>query len=168
MHKLSGPATLAGSIAILAFMPQPAPAGDGDPVARGAYLAAIMDCTGCHTPRAPDFAPVEGMHLAGSEMGFDMGPMGVVWPPNLTPDATGLEAWSEAEIAAAIRTGVRPDGRILAPIMPWRSYAALSDADAAALVAYLRSLPPVAHAVPGPIGPGEAAAAPYLTPRFPG
>ncbi len=49
------------------------------------------------------------------------------------------------------------------PIMPWGAYSALTDEDAAALVAYLRSLPPVAHAVPGPVGPGETAKAPYLT-----
>ncbi|MCL5778188.1 cytochrome c [Limibaculum sp. FT325] len=153
---------------ILAILPQAGRAGDADMVARGAYLVAIMDCTGCHTQHSPDFEPIEGMHLAGSGMGFDMGPMGIVWPPNLTPDATGLAAWSDAEIVAAVRTGVRPDGRVLVPIMPWRSYAALSDEDAAALVAYLRSLPPVSNTVPGPIGPGEAATAPYLTPRFPG
>ena len=159
------------ALAAVAFLPSgPAIAGDADAVARGAYLAAIMDCTGCHTQRGPDFAPVPGMHLAGSQMGFDMGPLGIVWPPNLTSDETGLAGWSDAEIVAAIRTGTRPDGRMLAPIMPWESYAALTDEDAAALVAYLRSLPKIAHAVPGPVGQGEAAMAPapYLTPRFPG
>ena len=168
MMKAFAPAILAGSLGILAALPQAGHAGEAEQVTRGAYLAAIMDCTGCHTPRTPDFAPIAGMHLAGSEMGFDMGPLGIVWPPNLTSDATGLGAWSDDQIVTAIRTGQRPDGRILAPIMPWHSYAALTDADAAALVAYLRSLPPVAHSVPGPAGQGEAAPAPYLTPRFPG
>ena len=52
-------------------------------------------------------------------------------------------------------TGVRPDGRILAPIMPWRSFAKMTKADVAALVAYLRTLPPVSNKVPGPFGPNE-------------
>ena len=56
------------------------------------------------------------------------------------------------EIATAIRTGARPDGRILAPIMPWRSYAALTTSDVQAIVEYLRSLPPVTNKVPGPFG----------------
>jgi hypothetical protein len=44
---------------------------------------------------------------------------------------------------------------VLAPIMPWRALAALTPDDAKALVAYLRSLPPVKNKVPGPFGPSE-------------
>ena len=83
--------------------------------------------------------------------------------PTSRPTAeTGLGGWSEAEIATAIRTGVRPDGRELAPMMPWRSYAALTDEDALAVAGYLKSLPPVRHAVPPPAGPDAKAPAPYL------
>jgi hypothetical protein len=86
------------------------------------------------------------------------------YPPNLTPDEdTGLGKWSEADIVTAIRTGIRPDGRELAPIMAWRSYGALTDADAAALAAYLKSLTPVAHKAPGPFGEGEKPTHPYMT-----
>ena len=66
-------------------------------------------------------------------------------------------------IVRAVRTGRRPDGRELAPIMPWRSYAALTDADARDLAAYLKTLPPSPAKVPGPVGPSETAPAPYLT-----
>ena len=60
-----------------------------------------------------------------------------------------------AEIVAAVRTGVRPDGRELAPVMPWHSYGALTDADAKALAAFIKSLPAFSHKVPGPFGPGQ-------------
>jgi hypothetical protein len=90
--------------------------------------------------------------------------MGVFYPPNLTPDKeTGLGGWSDAEIITAFTTGVRPDGRQLAPIMPWMSYGHISADDAAALVAYLRSLPPVKHDVPGPFAATDKPNAPYFT-----
>lgn len=141
----------------------PALAQQGD-VARGKYLASIMDCTGCHTGGALIGQPDAKRFLAGSEIGFAIPGLGVFYPPNLTPDReTGLGAWSADEIVAALRKGERPDGRILAPVMPWRSYAALSDRDARALVAYLKSLPPVRFKAPAPVGPDATPASPYLS-----
>jgi mono/diheme cytochrome c family protein len=61
---------------------------------------------------------------------------------NLTPHATGLKGWSDAEIARAIRTGVSRDGSKLKPPMAFDYYKTIDDADMAALIAYLRSLPP--------------------------
>jgi mono/diheme cytochrome c family protein len=137
-------------------------------VERGKYLVAIMDCTGCHTTGALAGQPDPAMFLAGSTIGFEVPGYGVFYPPNLTPDAkTGLGAWSEQQIVDAIRTGVRPDGRGLAPIMPWPSYAALTDDDAEAVAAYLKSLPPFSHAPPPPAAAGETAPAPYLTVKMP-
>jgi mono/diheme cytochrome c family protein len=133
-------------------------------VERGEYLAHIMDCGGCHHTGA--FTPQPNLEtpLVGSDIGFEMPGMGVFYPPNLTPDdETGLGKWSDAEIIAAITTGMRPDGRQLAPMMPWMSYAHINADDAAALVAYLRSLKPVKHKVPGPFGADEKPAAPYFT-----
>lgn len=150
--------------ACLAALPFALPAYAADAVQRGAYLAAIMDCTGCHTNGAMVGKPDPKGHLAGSDIGFEVPGLGIFYPPNLTPDPeTGLGNWSEAEIIAAVRTGQRPDGRELAPAMPWRSYAALTDEDARALVQYLKSLPPVRRAEPPIAGPGEKASAPYLT-----
>jgi hypothetical protein len=63
---------------------------------------------------------------------------------------------------AAITRGVRPDGRQLAPVMPWHSYAALTEADAADLVSYIQQLAPINNAVPGPVGENEKAPLPYL------
>ena len=68
--------------------------------------------------------PDPKLHLAGSNIGFGVPGLGVFYPPNLTPDReTGLGSWSEADIVRAVRQGVRPDGRELAPVMPWRNYA---------------------------------------------
>lgn len=131
---------------------------------RGAYLAMIMDCGGCHTEGALAGKPEPSLALAGSSIGFEIPGLGFFYPPNLTPDRdTGLGAWSEAEIVKAVRTGIRPDGRELAPIMAWRSYAALTDADARALARYLKSLKPVRHAVPKLAGSSEKPPAPYFT-----
>jgi mono/diheme cytochrome c family protein len=101
-------------------------------------------------------------------VGFQIPGLGIFYPPNLTSDRkTGLGEWSEQDIATALRTGVRPDGRELAPAMPWRSYAKLTDADLQAVAAYLKSLPPVDHKTPGPIGASEQAPGPYFTVAMP-
>ena len=134
------------------------------PVERGRYLAHIMDCGGCHHTGA--FTPQPNLEtpLAGSDIGFEIPGMGVFYPPNLTPDQeTGLGTWSDAEIITAFTTGVRPDGRQLSPAMPWISYAHISADDATALVAYLRSLKPVEHKVPGPFAAGDRPTAAYHT-----
>jgi mono/diheme cytochrome c family protein len=139
-----------------------APAAAQD-VARGAYLASIMDCGGCHTPGAMAGKPDPAHPLGGGTVGFQIPQLGTFYPPNLSPHPeAGLGGWSDADIVRAVRTGTRPDGRELAPIMPWRSYAALSDDDARDLVAYLRSLPPSPRKVPSPVGLSETAPAPYF------
>lgn len=138
------------------------------PLERGAYMTKVMDCTGCHTTGSLAGQPQPDKFLAGSDIGFEIPGLGIFYPPNLTPDsATGLGTWSEEDIVTAIRTGVRPDGRQLVPVMPWPSYATLTDDDARAIAAYLKSLPPVTHAAPPPSGSAEPAKAPYLTVKFP-
>ena len=147
--------------AVIGFAP---PAAAQDNLQRGKYLAAIMDCGGCHTPGVFLGKPDETRPLAGSEVGFQIPGLGIFYPPNLTPDKeTGLGSWTADEIKAAVRTGARPDGRILAPAMPWRSYAALNDADADALVAYLQRLTPVSNKVAPPTGPSEKPVVPYFS-----
>jgi len=158
--------------ALAALLALPVFAGDrrpAQPPARGAYLTAIMDCRGCHTPGALIGKPDESRALAGSDIGFAVPELGVFYPPNLTPDReTGLGGWSAAEIARAITTGVRPDGRILAPVMPWHAYASLTPEDALAIGAYLAALPPVRNATPPLTGPSETPPAPYWTIVTPG
>ena len=150
----------AAAVALLAA----APAFAETQVERGEYLAHIMDCGGCHNTGA--FTPQPNLEtpLSGSDIGFEMPGMGVFFPPNLTPDAeTGLGKWTDAEVITAFTTGVRPDGRHLAPVMPWRSYSHINAADAEALVAYLRSLKPVKNKVPGPFAATDKPTAPYFT-----
>jgi mono/diheme cytochrome c family protein len=154
---------------VVALTPAIAAAQTKAPQSRGEYLARIMDCTGCHTPGALVGKPDLSRNLAGGDIGFHLPGLGYFYPPNLTSDRdTGLGTWSEADIVRAIRTGVRPDGRELVPVMPYHSYAALTDGDAQALARYLKSLPPVKHAPPKPHGPAETPSAPYMTVVMPG
>jgi mono/diheme cytochrome c family protein len=144
------------------------PAMAQDAVERGEYLSKIMDCGGCHTAGALAGKPDPKLYLAGSDIGFEMPGLGVFYPPNLTSDhETGLGSWTEADIVKAVRIGIRPDGRELAPVMPWPAYSALTDADARALAGYLKKLPPVRHQAPLPVGPGQPPPAAYLTMAFP-
>ena len=125
-------------------------------VERGKYLASFGGCMDCHTPGYFFGKPEMQRYLGGSEVGFEIPGLGVFYGPNLTPDKeTGLGNWTDEQIVAAMQKGVRPDGRVLAPIMPWRALANLTKEDAGAIVAYLRSLPPVRNKVPGPFGPSE-------------
>jgi mono/diheme cytochrome c family protein len=143
------------------------PAQADDTLARGKYLASIMDCGGCHTRGAMVGKPDPAFAFAGSEIGFEVPGLGYFYPPNLTPDTeTGLGTWSEADIIAAVRKGVRPDGRELV-VMPWRAYAALNDADARALAAYLKSLAPIKAPTPPMTAHAAKAPAPYFTVKMP-
>jgi mono/diheme cytochrome c family protein len=139
-----------------------------DPVKRGEYLVTLMACSDCHTPGALIGKPDATKTLGGSDVGFFAPEVGTFYGPNLTPDKeTGLGNWSEAEIVTALRTGARPDGRQLAPMMPWMAYAKLTDEDAAAIAAYLKTVPAVSNKAPGPFGPGETPTAAYQTVVFP-
>jgi mono/diheme cytochrome c family protein len=122
-------------------------------VERGRHLALVTGCNDCHTPGGMFGAPDGQRALSGSELGW-RGPWGVSYPRNLTPDTeTGIANWSADQIVTAIRTGQRPNGTTIAPPMPWPSYAALSDEEAYAIAAYVKSLPPVYHRAPVAIGP---------------
>lgn len=130
-------------------------------VARGAYLAAVMDCAGCHMPRGGDGLPLVEAGLSGGNVGFEIPGMGIFWAPNLTPSESGLGGWTDGEVATAITGGLRPDGRSLAPAMPWPAYAALDEADVAGLVAYLRSLPATDAPRLDPVPDASQARAPF-------
>ena len=85
---------------------------------RGKYLVSILPCTDCHTPGTFLGRPDTKRYLGGSEVGFEVPGLGIFYGPNLTPDdETGLGKWTKEQIATAIITGKRPDGRILAPPM---------------------------------------------------
>ena len=125
-------------------------------VARGKYLVTLGSCTDCHTPGHLLGKPDMTRFLGGSDVGFAIPGLGVFVGRNLTPDReAGLGSWTREQIVNALTTGVRPDGRVLAPVMPWAAYAQMTRADALAIAAYLQSLPPVKREVPGPFGPSD-------------
>lgn len=113
--------------------------------ARGDYIVRnVAVCGQCHAAD-PDH-DADGPLTGGKE--FHDWRIGTARAANLTPDdATGLGAWSEAEIVRALRNGQRKDGRVLAPVMPYEWFHEMSDEDAFAVATYLKSLPPVRHEV---------------------
>lgn len=127
---------------------------DAATVARGEYIVRNVSlCLGCHSgmSEAPGRPLEDDNRLgAGKVIVAWEGLPGRVVAPNLTPDPeTGLGSWTDGEIVRAIREGISRDGRPLFPYMPYDLYAkALSDADALAVVAYLRTLKPVKNSLP--------------------
>ena len=115
------------------------------PVERGRYLVeTIGGCGNCHTPRGPGGVFAEGKHLAGGFV-FDEKPFRAV-SSNITPDKeTGIGNWTDDQIVKAIREGIRPDGSLIGPPMPFELYRKMSDSDVRAIVAYLRTVPAVSN-----------------------
>lgn len=131
---------------------------DNGQIARGKYLVTLGGCNDCHTPGYFLGKPDMSRFLGGSDVGFEIPGQGVFVGSNITPDEeTGIGTWTPEQIVTAIQTGERPDGRILAPIMPWHAFAQLTKDDALAIATYLQSLEPVKNPVPGPFTPGEKA-----------
>jgi mono/diheme cytochrome c family protein len=93
----------------------------------GKYLADTAGCSGCHGPG------LSGGVIAEA-------PPGTTPAANLTP--AGLGTWSEADFFKAMRTGTRPDGRVLDTFMPWPYYAQMTDDELRALWRFLQVVPP--------------------------
>jgi len=111
-----------------------------DTVNYGKYLVTIAHCFECHTPRKKDgMLDMTRMGAGGQEF---PGPWGVSVSRNLTPDKDGLKNWTDAQIATAIREGIDSKGAHLKPPMAFGWYKNINDADMAAMIAYLRSIPP--------------------------
>ena len=117
----------------------PAP---GVTVDYGAYLAGpVAHCMECHTPFGPQGPLIDTQLGAG---GFEFhGPWGTSVAANLTSHADGLAGTSDADLAQMITTGTRPDGTPMLPPMPYGYLAAFTPDDLAAVILYLRSLPPL-------------------------
>jgi mono/diheme cytochrome c family protein len=110
------------------------------PVERGEYLVrGPAGCGNCHTPLGPE-GFVADQELTGRVV-EDSEPFLAI-APNITP-AGAIAGWSDAELARAIREGIRPDGSLIGPPMPFAMYRGLSDGDLGAIVAFLRTLPAV-------------------------
>jgi len=141
------------SFALLAFGAAAALSGasalaDEAQIARGRYLVVIAGCSDCHTPGALIGAPDMKRYLGGSDIGFAIPGQGVFVGQNITPDqATGIGNWTDSQIVTAIREGKTPEGRQLSGVMPYFALSHLTDDDALAIAAFLKSLPPVSNQV---------------------
>jgi len=154
-------------------------------LARGKYLVTIAACNDCHTPMkmgANGPEPDMGRMLSGHPEGMALppaptlppgpwlltaaatntawsGPWGVSFTANLTPDReTGLGKWTLREFSDTIRTGRHMGrGREILPPMPIPMYRNFTDADMAAVFAYLQSIPAISNRVPEPLPPASGA-----------
>ncbi len=127
-------------------VPLPAITASTDPavIARGEYVAhSLAHCSICHVPLETTLQRRAGEHPAMAG-GFEwkMGPFGTLYSRNITNDKeTGIGAWSDGELARAIKWGIGKDGKLL-PFMSLGA-PAMADEDVTALVSYLRSAAPV-------------------------
>jgi len=156
---LSGLVTLAGAGVgyLYAALPAATPVKDvrveatPERLSRGQYLVNhVAGCTDCHSTRdwsryaAPVIPGTEGK--GGERFDRSMGIPGTLYAANITP--AGIGRYSDGELIRAVTTGVTREGRPLFPLMPWQNYGHLCDSDLEAVVAYVRSLAPVANPTP--------------------
>jgi len=156
-------------------------------IARGKYLVTLGGCNDCHSPKKmspkgpiPDSSRLLSGHpggekpgkidakvissgkwiLAGADFTYYVGPWGISYASNLTPDsATGIGSWNLQTFIKTIREGkLRGSGRPLSPPMPWQAIRKLSDQDLKAIFLYLKSLKPISNQVPQPVPPNKISA----------
>jgi mono/diheme cytochrome c family protein len=148
------PALRFAALAVLAW-PLMAAGGHESPdrVARGRYLAtAICECLECHSPLEAGGREIPVATKLGAGDILDAKQRQVA--PNITPDLeTGAGGWTDAQLVRAIREGISHDNRRLSQAMPYPYFSVLTDEDVGAIVAYLRSLPPVHNPLPKWIPP---------------
>lgn len=153
----------------------------------GEHLVTVGGCGDCHTPKkmSPQ-GPVPDMDLAYSGHPSQMpipdidrkmaeakglgvtntltawvGPWGVSYAANLTPDSTGIGNWKVDQFIYALRNGKHkglPDARPILPPMPWETVKLMSDDELKAMFAYLKTVKPVHNIVPEAMAPVSAAA----------
>jgi mono/diheme cytochrome c family protein len=131
-----------GAIALLCA----ASASAETPLERGTYLMhGIVACGNCHTPKGPDFKPMNDQELSG---GFVIdAPVFHAIVPNITPDKeTGIGGWSPRDVVRVLRTGQLPNGDFVGSLMGEvvNGTSKLTDTDRQAIAVYLQSLPPIA------------------------
>jgi mono/diheme cytochrome c family protein len=152
-------------------------------VSWGEYLVTMGGCNDCHSPKVftdmgpiPDTTKLLSGHMAdamlppidtsmvkpgkwvmtiGTDFTAWVGPWGISYAANLTPDeATGIGNWTDEVFIKALRTGKHMGaGRPILPPMPWFNFAKATDEDLKAILAYLKSIPPISNKVPDPVPP---------------
>lgn len=152
----------------------------------GEHLVTIGSCGDCHTPKKMTAqGPVEDSSLLLSghpaqlpplnvnrkeaeTKGVVMtqtltswvGPWGISYTANLTPDSTGIGTWKEEQFIYALRNGKYkglPTSRPLLPPMPWPSVGKMTDDELKAVFAYLKSIKPIKNRVPDAAPPTSVA-----------
>jgi hypothetical protein len=126
--------------------------GTPERIERGNYLVnQVTMCGGCHTPRVGGTwlgGERTDAFLAGGSVFDDREMEFKIVAPNITQDReTGIGSWTDDEIMRAVRDGVHRDGRLMLPPMPFGAWKHMSDDDARAIVAYLRTVPPVRNKI---------------------
>ena len=151
----------------------------------GEHLVTIGGCNDCHTPKkmTPQGpVPDESLMLSGhpekmpapdvdrkemeskglivtQDLTAWVGPWGISYAANITPDATGIGSWQESNFITALREGKfkgMTSARNLLPPMPWQLFKEMSDDEIKAIFAYLKSIKPVKNIVPQPEPPVSA------------
>jgi mono/diheme cytochrome c family protein len=111
-------------------------------IANGEILYTAGGCRNCHKPNAEQAGLDPNLPSGGFPLKT---PIGVLYPPNLTPDPqTGIGNWSDLDFVNAVQRGISKSGQHLIPAFPYTSYAAMPVEDVLDIKAYLMSLPPVA------------------------
>jgi mono/diheme cytochrome c family protein len=160
---------------------------DGEDLAkRGGYLVLVGGCNDCHSPKVmtpqgpmidttkvlsghPDGSPLPPLdanagkpghwYYAAPDLTAWVGPWGISYTYNLTPDSTtGLGTWTADMFVKTIRTGRHmglDNGRPILPPMPWQEMAKMTDEDLKAIFAYLQTLPPVKNKIQAPTPPNQ-------------
>lgn len=149
-----------------------------DKIVRGEYLVTTCGCNDCHTPKKmtpqgpvldetrllsgynaenplpeydPEIVKTGQWALFYGDLTAAVGPWGVSYAANLTPDATGIGNWSIDNFKKALREGKFKgidEGRRIKPPMPWENFARLTDEDIESIFLYLKSIKPVKNLVP--------------------
>lgn len=120
-------------------------------IARGEYLANhVTVCIDCHSTR--DWSkfsgpPTPGTLGKGGDI-FDQkfGFPGVYYAKNITPE--GISRYTDGELFRTITTGVSKEGKALFPVMPFHYYGQMDEEDIKSIIAYIRTLKPIANNVP--------------------
>ena len=120
-------------------------------VERGKYLATnVAICMDCHSTR--DWSKFSGplvegsLGMGGEYFGPEMGFPGTFYAKNLTP--VNLGDWTDGEIFRAITTGVKRNGEVIFPVMPYENYRKMDKQDIYDIIAYLRTLEPIENKIP--------------------
>jgi len=148
----------------------------------GEHLVTVMGCHDCHTPKKmtdkgpePDFAlalsghaenmPVAQVnrkefeqkgYIVTNDFTSWIGPWGISYAANLTPDETGIGNWTEDQFLTALKKKIMkglPGTRPMLPPMAMMPFDLMRDDELKAIFAYLKTVPPIKNIVPQPTPP---------------